>query len=290
MATSDLGERGVRAAVEVARDAGIGVDAPVVLSDVSNLIVHLAPAPVVARVSTATGTVRSGDAWFRREAAVAGFLAAAGAPVVAPSALLPAGPHERDGLLMTFWDHAREADAPLDPVAAGHALRECHEALTGYPGDLPELAPMREAEQNLERLIETRAIGDDDGELLRAVAADAIDRIERCELPQQAVHGDAHLGNVANTVDGPLWNDWEDAFRGPLAWDRACMHFSQQPGSADAARACFGDERIDDETLELFLAARRLQVTVWAGVVAPEVPQAREAFENQLARYRESAG
>jgi hypothetical protein len=191
---------------------------------------------------------------------------------------------------MTFWDHAPEADGPLDPVAAGRALRDCHEALAAFPGELPELAPMREAEDNLERLIADRMIGDDDGELLRAVAADVIDRIERSELPRQALHGDAHLGNVANTARGPLWNDWEDTFHGPLAWDRACMHFSQRPGSADAARACFGDDSSDDPVLELFLAARRLQVTVWAGVVAPELPQAREAFETQLARYRDGAG
>ena len=280
--------RALRAAAEVARGHGVRVDEPAVVSDISNLIVHLAPAPVVARVTTSTGTARRGREFLEREAAVAGYLARAGAPVVAPSPELPPGPHGHDGLVMTFWEHVPEPGGELDPDRAGRGLRECHEALAGFPGELPQMSPLREAEENLDGLIAAGIVGGDDGDLLQAVAAVVIDRIERMGLPARAVHGDAHLGNVVNSADGPLWNDWEDTFRGPLAWDLACLHFSTRAGSAAAARAAFGDE-IDDDTLQAFLDARRFQVTVWAGVVADETRQARELFDLQLARYREQA-
>ena len=290
MAAGELNERAVRAAVDVAAGAGLDVGAPTILSDKSNLIVHLAPAPVVARVSTTTGTVRQGRAWLDREAAVAGYLASAGAPVVPPSPALAPGTHERDGLAMTFWEHVEERDGDLDPERAGRALHDCHEALAGFTGDLPVHGTLREAEDNLERLIDAGTLDPDDGDLLRAVSAVVIDGIDRTDLPLRPVHGDAHLGNVVNSAAGPLWNDWEDAHRSSLEWDHACMLFSQRPGSADAARAAFAGRDVDDDALDLFLEARRLQVTVWAAVVADVQPSARQAFEIQIARYREQAG
>jgi Ser/Thr protein kinase RdoA (MazF antagonist) len=57
----------------------------------------------------------------------------------------------------------------------------------------------------------------DDAAVLRRAAAGVRRRIDALALPVQAVHGDAHLGNVINTARGPLWNDWGDAFLGPVA-------------------------------------------------------------------------
>lgn len=42
----------------VARTLGLRATDPVVLRDVSNLLVHLRPTPVVARVATSTATTR----------------------------------------------------------------------------------------------------------------------------------------------------------------------------------------------------------------------------------------
>jgi thiamine kinase-like enzyme len=39
----------------------------------------------------------------------------------------------------------------------------------------------------------------------------------------QALHGDAHFGNLLVTRDGLLWTDWEDAFLGPVEWDLASI-------------------------------------------------------------------
>jgi len=41
-------------------------------------------------------------------------------------------------------------------------------------------------------------------------------------MPAQPLHGDAHAGNVLVTPSGPMWNDFEDAWCGPVEWDYAC--------------------------------------------------------------------
>src|SRR3954466_14920018 len=128
----------VEAAVAVAEGNGLRVEEPVVLRDRLNVLIHLRPAPVVARVAGTIARVRPGDEWLRRELAVASSLAAAGAPVVAPSAELPPGPHHHDARVLSFWTYVPN-DGPVDPAAAGAALRDVHEALRGFQGALPAL-------------------------------------------------------------------------------------------------------------------------------------------------------
>jgi hypothetical protein len=99
---------------------------------------------VVARVATTTGTVRQGDGWFAREVAVARHLAAAGAPIIPPSTAIEPGPHQHEGLVLSFWEFVEISDEPFDPFLAGRALRSCHEALIDFSGDLPILALITE--------------------------------------------------------------------------------------------------------------------------------------------------
>jgi hypothetical protein len=65
-----------------------------VLKDGSNLLVHLAPAPVVLRVATFTALIRGdGLPWLEREVSLVSYLADVGASVMPPSDLVPPGPH-----------------------------------------------------------------------------------------------------------------------------------------------------------------------------------------------------
>lgn len=139
----ELRERAVSAAVAVARGHGVEVREPIVLSDRSNLIVRLAPAPLVARVATSTADVRPGGArdWLARDVGTASHLAAAGANVVPPAGELPAGPHTQDGLSIAFWRFVEhDTSRPPSPSAAGEALRRLHGTLEGFPGELPPYA------------------------------------------------------------------------------------------------------------------------------------------------------
>lgn len=152
---SEAQQAALAAAVAVAREQGLAVGDAALVHDGSNLLVALAPAPVVARVAFGAARVRAGDGWLRREVAVAGFLAQAGAPVVAPSDLLDPGPHERDGFVLSFWRHVPLAGAAPDGYGAGRALRACHDALAEWEDAaalLPRWGGLEEARALVERL------------------------------------------------------------------------------------------------------------------------------------------
>jgi hypothetical protein len=271
----------------VARDHGLAVPGePRVIHEGSNLLLHLHPAPVVARVATTTAMVREGDAWLTREVAVAGHVAAQGAPSVAPTTVLPPGPHVFSGLTMTFWEHVREVPGPADPQRAGSALRECHEALRTYGGDLPRMALMSEAEEIIERFAADGTLSNRDAGLLREAAAANRQQLEDQDQPSQPVHGDSHLGNVINTAAGPLWTDWEDTCRAPTQWDLACLVasgrcFGQEPEPGEAAVEAYGEQPAD-----AFVEARRLQGTAWSLVFARDHPERQDYSEALLAHYR----
>jgi hypothetical protein len=269
---SDLSRRGLAAVSAVATQAGLHFGEPKILRDRGNLLVHLSPAPVVARVATLTGTRRVGDRWLRREVAVADFLARAGAPVVAPSVELDPGPHTHEGISLSFWNYVEEIEVPLDAAEAGRHLRVCHEALTGYEGGLEPLGTLAEAERWLEELCAEGRVDVDRVARLRGDASDARQRIEALGLPMQAVHGDAHLDNAINTPGGPLWNDWEDTCLAPRALDLGCMEaaasvWGDDPEPVAAALAAYGE--IDPEALAVFVAVRRFQGTLWSELLKP---------------------
>src|SRR6201999_2330880 len=71
-----------RAAVRVAARLGLACAEPAVLADGANVIVHLAPAPVVAKVAASTRAVRPDpDRWLQRELDLAAWLQVTGVPV-----------------------------------------------------------------------------------------------------------------------------------------------------------------------------------------------------------------
>src|ERR1035437_7984838 len=100
----DLDQRALAAAGAIAAAYGLAQDEAIVIHSGSNVLVHLRPAPVVARVMT--GTVALHDdprKWLERELSVLEFLAPSGL-AVSPSRLIAPGPHCHDGLWMTFTE------------------------------------------------------------------------------------------------------------------------------------------------------------------------------------------
>ncbi len=92
------------AAVKVAANLGVHATNPVILNDGANVIVHLSPAPVVAKVAASTPAVRPDNAaWLQRELDVVRFLAGRGVPVMTPSPEVPPVVHHGDGQVMSFW-------------------------------------------------------------------------------------------------------------------------------------------------------------------------------------------
>jgi len=169
-----------RIAISVARKLGLAFDEAVVLDRGMNVLVHLRPASVVARVTRLAHLVRSIDA-------LAGGVALAkalGARAVPPSELIDPGPHAEGGRYVTFWTYRPGEE--VAPSEAGVALRAFHDAATSHRGPLRTFDPRPEA------LRIADLVGGEPAEILR----DAAGRFALPVLPRQPVHGDAHFGNV----------------------------------------------------------------------------------------------
>jgi aminoglycoside phosphotransferase (APT) family kinase protein len=200
----------VAAALAAARGAGLAVERGEVIGVAANVLVRLEPGPFAARLTGATEGFRDPAANLAREARLARALAAAGAPVPAPSG----GPYEAGGRVVSLWPWLELRGDAGDAAQAGRALRACHEALAEVdpaPLSLEPLAMLTEAQR-----LAARAPAQVGAAVEHALAA-------LRGVPHRIVHGDSHPGNVLWTAEGPLWSDWEDAHLAPLEWDLACL-------------------------------------------------------------------
>ena len=273
---ASLEQRAVAAAGAIAAVYEIASEGAVVIDSGSNVLVHLRPAPVVARVMT--GTIALHDdpqKWLEREVAVLEFLAPSGL-AVAPSRLVAPGPHCRDGLWMTFTEWVAEIEPAPERCSGvdvhearelGLILRRLHDQLLPFAG---ELAGSRALRQDIERLLsqlkpanaQQREAIDSLGERLNMLKTTVFES----GLPTQALHGDVSLRNLLRTPRGLLWNDFEDTFRGPVHWDVASAvgslrlhgaHARSITGMLDA----YG--RLDESEIAPFLAAQDVYDEIW---------------------------
>lgn len=266
----DLEGRAVAAARAVANAHGLAQPEATVLHSGSNVLVHLRPAPVVARVMT--GTVALHDdpkKWLEREVSILRFLAPSGI-AVAPSSLIAPGPHQHDGLWITFseWipdiEHRRHLD---DAQRLGRALRNLHHELRTFNGDLGGLRGLREDIERLHgRLEPTGAVEARKVSSLRA-RLDALDEaVFNSTLPTQALHGDVSLSNLLHTPQRLVWNDFEDTFRGPVHWDVAGYVISLRTRGASSS---FVRQMLDaygwgdEQELAPFIAAHAVYDEIW---------------------------
>ena len=280
---------GLAAAVRVAREHGLPGDDPEVLSSRGNVIVHLRPAPVVARVATLTAWTRSDPLrWLAREVAVAGYAAGQGGPAVAPTALADPGPHRMDGLAVSLWTWVPPSPARPQPAEVGEALARLHLAAAGFPGELPLLSPLRALiTEGLAALEREQAAAPAVLAALRERHDAILAELDGVTGPVLVLHGDAHAGNLmlaggARPGPGWLWIDLEETCRGPRAFDLAVLadHQGADAGATLAAYAAVTGEPLPEpEVLALFTRARRLEGAVWTLGMAYQYP----------ARYREPA-
>ena len=262
----------VTAALETALSHGLPTDRPIVVRDLTNVLVHLQPAPVVARVPVTLARLRPPE-WFAEELRLAQFLAAEGAPVAPPSDEVDPGPHEQDGFAITFWRWIDHDPARADPGAAGRSLRELHAALERYIGELP----------TCDRLAEIRS-------LLAVLQLDELlDFANRLEpLDGRPLHGDAHLLNVLWSPEGPLWSDLENACRGPVEYDLACLRYRRLP-EAEEAISAYGDHA----DVHVVIPLLAVQLAAWTQLVAERSDdpahhaEAQRRIERALAYARE---
>ena len=255
----------LEAAAALAAKHRLRCDEIVVLKHGSNLLVRLAPAPVVLRIATFTALVR-GDPlpYLEREVSLVSYLTSIGAPVMPPSDIVPAGPHVIGGWAMSAWRYVvHERGAVADPIAVLHALDDLHAALRTYPGELPLLNPAADDLDRAVRFAVARGI------YSAAQAADMLARRDEvmAELlaatsATQALHGDAFPRNSLLSPAGIVWIDLEDCCTGPVTWDLGVLI---RQGGGDRV-AAIARRRHGDEAIRLAIALRGLQGDVWTAL------------------------
>lgn len=216
------------AAISVARGLlGAGITDPVVLSGGSHIHVHLAPLPVVARVSSySSGT--DAEYWrsaWEREVAVAAHLASEGVPSIRPTDLAPPGPHAVSDGWMTLWAHvALTPGHPATVADYDRGLSEIQRALATFEQALPRFSPWRAAGAALRALYD---MGCTDRGELPALARAYAQLDEQLDIAGSddlvPAHGDATPGNLLWAADRWVWLDFEDVCLAPRHWDLACL-------------------------------------------------------------------
>ena len=266
-----LGSDRVALVAEAAARLGLQIAEPRVISDGGNLLVHLAPAPVVARVATLFG---DDDAAYwhgvlDREVRVARHLHGRGVPAVTPTSSVDAGPHPVSGTWMTLWDYTIEQDCPdLRPADAGALLGAMGLGLQEYAHPLPVLGAWTNAADAIEKMASAQ------DHRVRT----AIDAWQMCDERFRSIpvndlkpaHGDAHVGNLMCTMAGWTWLDFEDVSLMPRYWDLACMVArtplldEEREFSEELVRDVLGPRpsREEEEAFTLSLAARALVSTL----------------------------
>ncbi|SEH61330.1 Phosphotransferase enzyme family protein [Mycolicibacterium rutilum] len=296
-------DRAVAAAVAAGTDLGLRVDDPRVLYDVFSVIVHLSPAPVVARVPTVLPPSYRIDphaqtAQQRAELAVTAWLADRGFPVVAPSPLLPREPVRRDGFSMTFWQFVDETPAAEpDIIARMSRVAQLHAALREYRGELgfwvpfgtyipdglaqlrhsPELLPPADLERAQREWNVISPVLTSRATFEAAFPGAGV----------QPIHGDAPYHNMIATPDGELWSDFELVTTGAVESDLA-MTGSEAIAAYDAAAVELGLRPTDPRVLAVTEAAGRLGA-IAALAMAPELPMLVEGIAPVRDLWRDTA-
>jgi phosphotransferase family enzyme len=279
----ELNRRGLAAAAALARRLGLPAADSVVLSGRGNLLVHFAPAPVVARVATLTAWSRSDPfAWLVREVAVAGWVAGRGGPVVPPSRAADPGPHVQDGFAISLWEYTAASPRRPSPAEVGAALASLHLAAAGCPAELGYLTPATDQiTGGLDALERDSALPPAEIDVLRARHALLLARLGD-NGPVIVLHGDAHGGNLMAAADEWRWIDLEECCRGPAEWDLATMADRAGQDAAEALRGYAdrtGHPVPGPGDLAPFHDLRTLEAVVWTSCMAHLYP----------ARYRDQA-
>ncbi len=203
------------AGVALLRAHGFEISTWATLSTSSRAVISLEPGAWVAKIAP-----REAQENMARELAIAGHCAAAGAPVVAPSAdfSLLCG----ENAVVSLWPRAGIVGEPssADVCAAYRALRL---ALDSFPEPLPDFRiGLNGAGELLARSV-TPLLTAGERELLDETLNEAMAALASKQWRAHALHGDAHTGNVLFTEAGLRWIDFEVACSGPVEWDLSAL-------------------------------------------------------------------
>jgi Ser/Thr protein kinase RdoA (MazF antagonist) len=151
-------------------------------------------------------------------------------------------------------------------------VRELHDALSGFAGELGDLLGVQRDIERLHRQLRpTEALSSEVIDGLRDRLIALTESVFAAPPPVQALHGDVSLTNLLVTDGRLVWNDFEDTFRGPVDWDVASFVSALRARGADSsfvARALDAYGWADDRDLAPFIEAHEVYGEIWQLYVA----------------------
>jgi hypothetical protein len=251
----------------IAEKAGLTDITPIELSNGGNLIIHLTPHPIVARIATVISKEDAENAYkiLDRELRVARHLQSKKVPVLLPTDLTNAGPYDVGGTWMTFWKYVPpiklESPSPSEAIELINGLSR---AMKDFVDELPVLGVWERTCQSAVRLSKH---SDQSIQALLNVflRVDEQIRIESSLLIP--CHGDAHRGNLLPSPEGWVWSDFEDVSLMPAYWDLASFvgNLALFGGIQEPTLKCILDHINNDTDLKAFgfaITARILMSTI----------------------------
>jgi aminoglycoside phosphotransferase (APT) family kinase protein len=123
--------------------------------------------------------------------------------------------------LATLWHTVPSGGTPVDGRDLGRVLRQVH-ALPAPEFALPRWAPLDDVHR---RIADAEELSAPDRRFLEDRCAEMENRLTglRTVLPPGVLHGDAHLGNLIASPDGPVICDFDSTSVGPREWDLSTL-------------------------------------------------------------------
>jgi phosphotransferase family enzyme len=197
---------------EICARLGLDAEGATLLRFTNNAVYKLAGDQAVIRIVGSRGLRHRVEKVVR----IAGWFAEHEIPAVRLLAGV-AQPIRVGDHLATAWDVV-PADGP-EPRGRdlGELLRRIHQ-LPPPAFQLPVWDPLDDVRR---RVDDAEAIDDDDRDFLLGCCERLQDTLAglRWRLPTAVVHGDAHLGNLIPSPDGPVMCDFDSTCLGPPEWD-----------------------------------------------------------------------
>ena len=268
-------EQAVELAVDFASRNGFAADGGELIAEGANLLVRLAPEPALVRLSNWVDILRVEGSlpWNQREVVIARHLASAGKTAAQPLV----EPVREDGITKSVWEWLDHEPHPQpDAHDLGSSLAELHAALESCEDPLVDYRDVMRELIPLSGLIEGDEAQREVARLLPARVERILEAVERIDPPLQALHGDAHSGNVVAIAGEIVWIDFEDTCRGPVEFDLACvLAHGRLRGDVDEAAFLSGYARnFDAELFELLVDARICAIVCWCALLLDELEDA----------------
>ncbi len=189
-----------------------------ILSESANLIIHLSPYKIVARIAVYDSCNSKIQDSMVKEIKVANHLERKGVEVVSSKVSVSSGPHRLSEHYFTLWKYEEEEEGKkISADIAIDSIEQLTKGLADYDGELPILGVWKRTNQSAENLRSNenpkikRIIYDFDKLNNHLIKIDPVNLVPS--------HGDAHSRNLLPTSTKWLWSDFEDASLMPKYWD-----------------------------------------------------------------------